>query len=159
VRIGEQVAPMARCLVVFCLCAFPALAESTQVAVFYSLSTGRVRWILSADNDAALLRTGPGPGEDKLILDKAQGWDLPTLQARVSDATGKLPADDRFAIVNAVGQVVGAVIADPDGTGDRAPSGHRLLRHAEAGRGWICIGDVCVPPLPDEPVLPPGGIN
>lgn len=110
-------------------------------AVIYSVRTGRIRWHTSAGlKDVSHVQ--PGAGCAIQIYPDAQYGDLPTLQAQLSADTGLVPANDTYAIVDSAllaqvltPNVVGSIVADPEGCGDAVP-GHTLIAHPTASMGW-----------------------
>jgi hypothetical protein len=108
--------------------------SATKFAVIYSKATGRIRWEFHPDDDSQLNDIKLLDGEDVLILKNSEKVILPDLQDKLNKKTGKVPKDDRFAVVDQLGNVVGAIIADPL-CGDSVPS-CQLIAHAEASPGW-----------------------
>lgn len=129
--------------------------------VIVSAATGRIRWHTDAGHPKAELQTSlvARKGETVLLLEDAQYGDLAALQATVSALTGLMPANDRYAIVDATitdptvisatGNVIGAIIADPL-CGDAVPN-CQLIADPAAGLGWkwtSLTGFVAVAPAP-----------
>lgn len=114
--------------------------------VIVSAATGRIRWHTDAGHAKAELQPSlvAGKGETVLLLDDAQYGDLAALQATVSALTGLIPANDRYALVdatitdptviNTTGNVIGAIVADPL-CGDAVPH-CQLIADPAAGLGW-----------------------
>ncbi len=69
---------------------------------------------------------------------------LDALQAYVTQQTGLVPANDRHAIVDAQGNVLGAINADL-ACGDGYP-GMTLVPDASAGPGWTYLNGVFTAP-------------
>lgn len=111
--------------------------------VLYSLATGRHRMIVSGDPVPPKPRRGEGVREMPDDVYKAWAAEVKAggtrdfAQEWLNAQTGKVPTDDRYAIVDADGNVKGAVIACPD-CGDAIP-GCELVRHKEADAGWIFL--------------------
>jgi hypothetical protein len=113
--------------------------------VIYSQNTGRIRshtdtgW-RSGDLDLTL-KLGKGEVLEK-FEDKQYGT-LPELQDLLSQRTGLIPVNDRYAIIDttitptnrdSTGNVVGAIIADP--LCDDAIVNCQLIAHPQASTGW-----------------------
>lgn len=125
-----------------------------SIYVTYSAITGRVRsWIVGEN-----VRPRVGKGEAVIEVQSKDYGDLYKLQALVTQATGLIPADDRYIIVNAADKIVGTVIADPVGCDDVIPD-HVLVKHAEAGPTWEVKDDgsggkLYTPPYVDKDAPP-----
>lgn len=117
---------------VFCT---QAVASPQKVAVIFSKSTGRIRSIFQPEKELELNRIKLIPGEDYLILylDEAT-IDINVLQQKVSSLTGTIPKNDRYAIVDNNGNIVGSLIADPT-CGDKILN-CTLIQSDNADKGW-----------------------
>lgn len=127
------------------------IGSATTVGYFYSKATGRLRWILRPDSDAELAENPARGGEAQLLVPMATHVQAAqsgphAMQAIVTGHTGVTPTGDRHAIVDATGNVVGTVYADP-ACGDAAPHGHTLVVHATAQVGGKIVGNVYTAPL------------
>lgn len=107
---------------------------STKFAIIYSKATGRIRWYLRSDDDSDHQTINLLPGEALMELPNELWNNHIALQEHVNKHTGKVPKDDRYAIVHPNGDVVGAILADPK-CGDKI-EGHQLISHPEASAGW-----------------------
>ena len=105
-----------------------------QFGVVYSTNTGRIRSIITASNPKDLDSLKLLKGEAMLKLDNSSYGDLPNLQSQVSKQTGLIPSSDEYAEVDAQGNVVGSIIADPKI--DTPPTGDSLIQSDVAGPGW-----------------------
>lgn len=112
----------------------------TKFAVIYSQATGRVRWYLKPDQDSELNQLKPGTGEAIQIIPMEQYGNHVDVQTALNRITGLNPANDRYAIVDVLNNVVGITIADPL-CGDAPPSGSTWLPHATADVGWSKLID------------------
>lgn len=119
--------------------------------VVYSKTTGRVRSYVVPQfaNESVTAQTGAG--EAVLTFPMAQYGNLPAIQKLVAIATGLTPSNDRYAIVNAQGMVVGAIYADPVGCGDSLAgnqkfAGDSLVASQIAGPGWTFMLGMFMPP-------------
>jgi len=92
---------------------------------------------LSAQEEAAILPRG------------ALGPDLSKIGDHIQARTGLRPLDPRCAVVDADGNVVNVVNADPDL--DAIP-GYDLIRDSEAGPGWKRRGGAWEKPPEPEPL-------
>jgi len=111
----------------------PNMLPPGQFAVVYSATTGRIRSVvIGSTQDLSSVKVGKG--EAKIILDNGLYGDLPTLQSTVSLQTGLTPSNDRYAIVDPQGNVIGATIADP--TIDPPPANDTFVQSDVAGPGW-----------------------
>lgn len=108
--------------------------SQTQFGIVYSSKTGRIRSIVRPDKDADLNGIRVGTGEALLKTVNANYGELETLQSFLNIQTGLVPLNDRYAIVDGLGNVVGAVVADPL-CGD-AIVGFQLISHPLAVPGW-----------------------
>ena len=111
-----------------------AQVSQGQFGVVYSTNTGRIREVITASNPKDLSSVNLRKGEALLKLDNNQYGDLPTLQSTVSLQTGLTPSNDRYAIVDPQGNVIGATIADP--TIDPPPANDTLIQSDAAVPGW-----------------------
>lgn len=102
--------------------------------VIYSKVTGRIRWWIKPDNDNVLDNIKLQDGEAFLKLDDSLYGDVLKLQDIIFQQTGLSPSNDRYAIVDANGNVTGALIADPL-CGDSIKD-CQLIAHDKAGVGW-----------------------
>lgn len=102
-------------------------------AVVYSVNTGRIRSIVVPDSDEQLNAMVRRVGEEILILDDSKKQVLPVLQNIVSQQTGLIPQNDRFAVVSPTGSVKGVIIADP---GIDFIPGFQLIPSTWAGPGF-----------------------
>lgn len=120
--------------------------------VVYSKTTGRIRSIIHPDSDSELNNIPVGIGEASIKLDNANYLDLDTLQTFLSSITGITPSNDRYAVVDSQGVVIGAVIADI--TIDAVP-GAQLIKHPSASTGWTWSADAgfTAPLNPTDPIL------
>jgi hypothetical protein len=74
-------------------------------------------------------------------------WDKgdAAIQALITKQTGLVPQDDRYAVVDALGNVVASVHADP--AVDVAPAGYQLVRSDAAQIGWAYAAGAFVAPV------------
>src|SRR5437660_1321971 len=108
--------------------------------IIYSKNTGRIRWWIVPDNDNELNALNLKPGELLLKVDNSLYGDLFHLQDLVSQKTGLIPSNDRYAVIDSLGNVVSAIIADPL-CGDQI-TGFQLIAHDIACPGWKYISNV-----------------
>ena len=129
---------------------------STQIAIFYSKATGRIRWKLKPDSDAELNNVASNSaGEGVLVISQATHDQYPNpadLQTYISSQTGLIPTNDRHVIVDtsiAVGpNVVGASHLDP-ACGDVTKVGAlQYVAHPTAVPGWRYNTGVLTAPIP-----------
>lgn len=106
----------------------------TTFGVLYSRTTGRIRVIYLVDADAQLDAINVPACAGLFRWPLREYATLPELQARVSQATGLVPHEDRYAVVNANGLVTGTLLADPQGCDDHV-LGADLVASATAGLG------------------------
>jgi hypothetical protein len=121
-------------------------AKAGDCIVVYSIATGRVRRVYISNRDDEIKRSDARPGEAFIHVDTANAKvarNLEGLQALVNAATGKVPASDRYVLVQD-GKVIGAIIADPT-CGDSLPR-VQLIQHDTADEGWSFDGTKLVPP-------------
>jgi hypothetical protein len=118
---------------------------NTKFAVIYSKSTGRIRWEFCPDDDSQLNDIRLLDGEDVLILKNSDRTILPDLQDKINKKTGKVPQDDRYAVVDSLNNVVSVIIADPL-CGDSVPS-CQLIAHPTASPGWKLKNNVLEAPI------------
>lgn len=126
-----------------------------KIPVFYSLKTGRLlQWTIPAnDKEEALINYTPGPGRGVIVVDETQERTYDALQARITFETGLRPEFKRFAIIDADGNVKGAIVE----TIDKVIPGCRLVEHPDAAEGWKQRPDGSFvdlnPPVPPKVVL------
>lgn len=124
-----------------------------KFGIVYSTTTGRIRSIIPPAPTQDLDNIKVGEGEEMLRLDDTSYVeDLDQLQDIVSQQIGLVPTNDRYAVVDDTGQVVGIIIADPS-AGDYLP-GFSLIPSKTAQVGWSWQsgkGFIAPPPLPDDP--------
>jgi hypothetical protein len=108
--------------------------------VIYSLSTGRVRRIYSAAVGPTAPKTVAGEG----VLPLFAGIDLPAAQARVTSATGKTPSGDRYCIIDAGNNILGAIIGDP---ALDSVANCTLVAHDSADTRWFYNGTTFTAPF------------
>jgi len=104
--------------------------NSTQVGLFYSTATGRLRWFLVPDDDSELSAPIANAGESLLVVTRAQltaagGPD--GLQALIDAHTGSSPSGDMFAALDTAGTVVAVHYLDA-ACGDVAHPGTTLVK-------------------------------
>lgn len=120
-----------------------------MIHLAYSLTTGRVRgWTVFTPDEIARGCSRPaGRGEGILIIQPESYGDLNTLQALVTQTTGKIPSNDRYIMVDQkTGQIVSAHIADP--ACDDPHPGCDMYPHAFADPAWTFDTQAkqCIPP-------------
>lgn len=125
---------------------------ASKFPVIYSAQTGRIRswWKLDDDSELQIVKTLPG--ELFSVFPMEEYGDLPILQELISRVTGLAPKDDRYAVVDSRGVVIGAIHADL-ACGDKV-DGHELIPHNEAGPGWVKDSDGKMKdtrPVPNDP--------
>jgi hypothetical protein len=98
--------------------------------VVFSKETGRIRSIFVPDNDEQIKDLLYLDGEDSIIFDDKEVPPLEDLQKLVSDKTGLIPKDDRYAVVDDKGEVKAIIIADPK-CGDSIKD-HELIASIDA---------------------------
>jgi len=108
-------------------------------AIIYSVATGRVRRVIDPQANVPnviqfLARAGGLLGEAVLVYTKIGQDDLNAWQAAVNAHTGRIPANDRYCIIDQTNAIVGAVIADPS-CGDGYPN-CILVAHPTADSRW-----------------------
>jgi len=115
--------------------------------VVFSKATGRIRSIFVPDDDEQIKNLKYLDGEDHVILDDKDKLPLPELQELINKQTGIIPKDDRYAVVDAAGEVKAVIIADPL-CGDEIKD-HELITstEAEVGHTWDKDAHVFVPPV------------
>jgi hypothetical protein len=121
-------------------------AKAGDCIVVYSIATGRVRRIYISNRDDEIKRDDSRTGEAFLHVDSADAKvarGLDGLQGLVNAVTGKVPASDRYVVVQD-GNIVGAIIADP-ACGDALPRS-LLIQHDTADDTWMFDGEKLVPP-------------
>lgn len=103
-----------------------------MIGIVYSQATGRIRSIIYPDHDADLhsVKLGTGEAMETMDLPQDQVPNVHALQALLNDITNLIPANDLYAVVDANGNVTGAIIADPT-CGDTVPN-HQLIAHEQA---------------------------
>lgn len=141
---------------------------ASQFAVIYSQATGRVRCIHvhpeENETDATLsAAVKAGQGEAVQMFPASQIGDHAKVQALLNQMTGKVPASDRFAVIDKDGNVAGAFVMDPL-CGDRVPQGYSVIKSDIAASGWkYANGDFTAPPKVAEvypaPLPAPGVDN
>jgi hypothetical protein len=111
----------------------------------YSVSTGRLRMKL-ADASPAAVTPFDGKTLGFVELDQPT-WDSGdvAIQALITKQTGLVPQNDRYAIVDGLGNVVASVHADP--AVDVAPAGYQLVRSDAAQIGWAYSAGAFVAPV------------
>jgi len=110
------------------------------------VATGRVRRIYISNRDDEIKRDDSRTGEAFLHVDTSDAKvarTLDGLQALVNAQTGKVPAGDRYVVVQD-GIVKGAIIADP-AYGDSLPRS-QLIQHETADDTWSFDGENLVQP-------------
>jgi hypothetical protein len=121
-------------------------------AVIYSATTGRVRRIVLSDPSTSAQDLPPNLSRaGEAVLETDQPGDLNAMQALVTAETGLTPIDDRYALFDKDGNVIGAVIACP-GCGDKVEHTGAVswAKHPTAGIGWRHDGrDFVAPPEAD----------
>lgn len=124
-------------LLILLMIMLPAWADSQNIAVFYSKTTGRIRWVLDPDSDREIQNiVSKNPGEAVLLLPRNQNVPIDKLQVIINSKTGKTPTNDRYIVVDPkTGNVENMIIADPDGCGDKI-DGKLLIQHATADQRW-----------------------
>jgi hypothetical protein len=121
-------------------------AKAGDCIVVYSVATGRVRRIYLSNRDDEIKRDDSRTGEAFLHVDSTDAKvarDLDGLQGLVNAQTGKVPAGDRYVVVQD-GIVKGAIIADP-ACGDSLPRS-QLIQHETADERWSFVDGKLVPP-------------
>lgn len=112
--------------------------------LIYSVSTGRRRAVIVGSPTNPVLTDGLGvlkvSDEHYQELGKKFTGTNDPLQDYITQQTGLVPVDDRYAVVDGNGKIVGALIADPL-CGDCIP-GHTLIRHDKADPSWTYAKDV-----------------
>jgi hypothetical protein len=104
-------------------------------AIVYSKQTGRVRTVYSPGQSTTDLKgIQVSQGEALLTFNDNQYTDPFALQDLVTSKTGITPQNDRYAIVDQLGNVIGSVIADTQ-CGDSIPNA-QLIAHPSATVGW-----------------------
>ena len=123
-----------------------------DVIIVYSVATGRIRRFMSSNRSGELSKVAIADGEAFMkIAPQSGGFDLDSLQGMVNVQTGKTPADDRYVVIDSVGNIVGAILADPL-CGDSLP-GCSLIAHALADGAWAYdkLTGIFTPPPPPPP--------
>lgn len=128
-----------------------------NMPIYYNLASGRIlRWTVPADDkEAAIIEANirPHPGEGVLMINAKSRGDEFVMQALVSQATGIVPIEKRYAYVDANGDVQGATFAY-----EPAPlDGLTMIEAVEATGGWKLQEDGTFIDL--NPVVPPKVIN
>jgi hypothetical protein len=122
--------------------------------VIYSAATGRVRRVIRPNplpqDLANYMAKSIVAGEAAYIDNQADSPAPPVLdplQDRTNAITGKVPAGDRYVLVNAGNQIVGVRTLDP-ACGDIVP-GARLIAHDTADDRWTvdAQGNLVAPPV------------
>lgn len=129
-------------------------ADRDTTAVVYCKHTGRVRRFMHLATRADIPTLHSHPGESVMYIPGLH-IDIDFIQPRISKLLGMVaPADDRYAVVAANGNVVSAILACPQ-CGDAVP-GHTLVAHATADKGWTYVAGVFTapPPVVVVPVVP-----
>jgi len=108
--------------------------------IIYSKATGRVRRVIDPNAAVAnaiqfIAQGKAGPNEGTLLYTKQVTNDLNAWQAAVTAATSKVPASDRYCIIDANNNIVGAILADPL-CGDAVPN-CTLVQHDIADQTWV----------------------
>ena len=116
---------------------------ASKIAIVYSKALGTVRWWVVPDRDEELDQSWNQPGQgEACIVVPMERYTLATVQDLVNEATGRNArqgVDDRFAVVDKLGEVIAWTCDDPACHPDMSIhpyAGHRLIRHTEAGPGW-----------------------
>ncbi len=125
-----------------------------MISVIYSQTTGRIRSVIvpQTANEQITPNLLPGEAVQQFDISIAK-QDLNALQASLNAITGLTPTNDRFAIVDVLGNVVGATIACP-ACGDSVP-GHQLIANPAASPGWKLVAGTLTPPLLSVSLDPP----
>ena len=111
--------------------------------VIYSTATGRVRRIIknslgeSFTNNQLLSNHPIRAGESKLNV--RDTLTMKQIEDAVVTASGKIPSNDRYVVIDNNGDVVNIIIADPL-TGDSIQN-HTLVAHNDAKIGWRQMSD------------------
>ncbi len=109
----------------------------TQVGLFYSTATGRLRHVMVPTDDAGIAKAVT-PGLSVLSITNAQyaaaGSDA-ALQALVSAARGAAPSGDRVIYMGPVGNVEAWGYFDA-ACGDKVPDGLLLAYNATRSTDW-----------------------
>jgi hypothetical protein len=122
------------------------MAKASKVGVVYAVKSGILRRWIIPDDDAGLQHHPVSPGEAMLVVDRASLPPdplqvQPFVEAAIARATGKGVPSPRCAVVDAAGDVVAVIMADPDI--DQVP-GHSLVLHPAVERGWKMRAGVLV---------------
>lgn len=128
---------------------------ATQVGLYYSVATGRLRWVLIPDDDSQLIASN-NPGEALLAVSQAQYQTAPDnagLQAIINAKRGAAPSADRYVLIDGASKIVNFGFLDPS-CGDAAPVGMQIVQHDTADCTWTYSAGVFAPPPPPPPPEP-----
>lgn len=111
--------------------------------VIYSKNTGRIRSTVTVGDNNDLNNIILGPNEALLQLDDSQYNTSTNLQTLVSNKTGLILTNDRYAEVDSKGNVIGIILADPQ---DSLPN-ITLVPSSQAAVGWTFDGSNFIAPI------------
>lgn len=120
---------------------------ATKVGIVYGASSGILRRWIVPDDDSELESAHPlAPGEAMLIVDRSAARSREDIDVALAAKIGRPPPSARCVVVNAAGEVVGAIMADP--AIDSVPD-HTLILSDLADVGWRVIAGVLTAPSQD----------